>query len=131
MQKSILLVEDEDSIRMSYTTMIRNAGLQIEEAADGALALQKIKFHSFRLVLLDIKMPIVSGIDVLIEINKSYKKNVHSIAFLTNYDPETIPELVNLYETVDNNPKKLKIFEHFIKSMTDPDDLVAKIKNLI
>jgi YesN/AraC family two-component response regulator len=68
MQPKILVVDDEQDIRERLVNFIsRKISCSLEEAADGSQALEKLKKGGFDLVLLDIKMPGLSGIDVMKE----------------------------------------------------------------
>ena len=66
--KKILLVEDEERIRKIINIIIRGEDIEIDEAEDGALALEKIKKNTYDLVILDIMIPEIDGFGVLEEI---------------------------------------------------------------
>jgi len=61
----ILLVEDKDSLRQMLATAIRKAGYTVDEAADGPLAAEKIRKQPYHLVITDLRLPNLSGIDIL------------------------------------------------------------------
>ncbi len=58
---SILVVEDEAKLASAVADALRDAGYLVEHAADGELALTKIKSQSFDLVICDLKMPRMDG----------------------------------------------------------------------
>jgi DNA-binding response OmpR family regulator len=60
----ILNVEDNDAARHAKTRLLINAGFRVEEAADGAQALELVAKLQPSLVLLDMKLPDVSGTEV-------------------------------------------------------------------
>ena len=62
---AILVVDDESSIRENLERLLRSSGYEPVGAADGQEALDRASEREFELVLLDIKMPVLSGIDVL------------------------------------------------------------------
>ena len=70
----ILIVEDEASIRRVLVKILseEDKSHEIYEAEDGLIALNKIKKENFDLVLCDIKMPKMDGIEVL-EFTKKIK----------------------------------------------------------
>ena len=68
--KSILIVDDEPSVRDSLK-MILKLDYQVHTAADGTEALQSIQQDKIDLVALDLKMPGLSGIEVLQRIKKN------------------------------------------------------------
>lgn len=60
----ILVVDDEAMIRLTLDMLLRRRGYDVVVAADGAEALALLKQHLFNLVLLDLTMPGISGLDV-------------------------------------------------------------------
>jgi DNA-binding NtrC family response regulator len=65
---AILLIDDEKSIRNVLRDILQHEGYRIEEAADGEQGLQKLAAQPFDLVLCDIKMPKMDGLEVLQQI---------------------------------------------------------------
>lgn len=61
----ILIIDDEKAIRKTLTEILSFEGYKIEEAADGEEGLKKFKERTFDLVLCDIKMPKLDGIEFL------------------------------------------------------------------
>ena len=62
-QSSVLVVDDEFSLREVLRISLAGSGFAIEEARNGEEALGTVRGHLFDLVLLDINMPGISGID--------------------------------------------------------------------
>lgn len=69
-QYRILIADDEDVIRFVLHEALQKEGYEIEEAAHGEEAVLKVRNTSFDLVILDIKMPRMDGIEALKEIQK-------------------------------------------------------------
>jgi CheY-like chemotaxis protein/anti-sigma regulatory factor (Ser/Thr protein kinase) len=61
----VLIVDDDDATRQGLRTLLGNAGFTVDEARDGASALAKIDQHRFKVVLLDMQLPGIAGVDVL------------------------------------------------------------------
>ncbi|MEO5946540.1 MAG: sigma-54 dependent transcriptional regulator [Chitinophagaceae bacterium] len=61
----ILIIDDEKAIRKTLTEILTFEGYKIDEAADGEEGLKKFKEKTFDLVLCDIKMPKMDGIEFL------------------------------------------------------------------
>jgi len=62
----ILVVDDSRMLRMGISRSLRKLGVQhIEEAADGMAALERLEREPFDLMLLDMEMPLMDGLDVL------------------------------------------------------------------
>jgi len=69
----LLVVDDEKNIRMLFKEELEEEGYQVEAASNGLEALEKLKGSSFDLVVLDIKMPGMDGIQALNEIKNLNK----------------------------------------------------------
>lgn len=72
MNKKILLIEDDASGRELALFNLKKAGYIVEAAANGSQGLDALKNQPFDLVVTDVEMPGISGIDVLKEIKKQY-----------------------------------------------------------
>jgi len=70
----ILLADDEKHIRLIFKEELEEEGYRIDLASDGFEALEKLKGQRFDLVVLDIKMPGMDGIQTLNEIKKLNKE---------------------------------------------------------
>ena len=70
--KHILLVDDESSIRMLLRDVLETEGLVIHEAENGEEALKIIQTTVIELVVSDLLMPGLSGVDLLTEIKETY-----------------------------------------------------------
>ena len=72
--KKILVVDDEESIRFLYQEELEEDGFEVEVAANGEEALQKLPRFKPDLVTLDIKMPGMNGIETLKKIRETERK---------------------------------------------------------
>jgi two-component system, OmpR family, alkaline phosphatase synthesis response regulator PhoP len=64
MNESILIVEDEEGLRMTLSDRLQSEGYVVELAADGEEGVNKATSLTFDLVILDIMLPHRSGFDV-------------------------------------------------------------------
>ena len=71
MAKNILVVEDNDDLRQIFASIIRFSGYQISEARSGSEAIEQVVFAKPNLVLLDLGLRDMSGIDVARTIKKN------------------------------------------------------------
>ena len=71
-KKSILVVDDEESIRISLKRMLEKENFQVTTAENGSLALKKLANHPYDLVLTDIMMGDISGLKLLENIKEKY-----------------------------------------------------------
>lgn len=85
MNEKVLIVDDDNEIRNVVSIYLKNEGYEVLQAENGYEALEIIKAESIDLVLLDIMMPKINGIEVCNEIRKNY---VMPIIFLSAKDGE-------------------------------------------
>lgn len=69
---SILLIEDEASIRLLYDKLLTQNGHVVVTASDGLEALKKIKQREFDLIITDLIMPVMEGLETIREVKKLY-----------------------------------------------------------
>ena len=81
MNKHILLVEDEEALRMTLSDRFESEGYQIECAADGKAGYEVAMRGSYDLILLDVMLPKKNGFDVCRDLRKA--GNVIPILMLT------------------------------------------------
>jgi len=67
----ILVVEDNPDVLIIIQTALREGGYEVVTAAGGEEALDKVKEHDFDLILTDLAMPRVSGVDVISTLKNS------------------------------------------------------------
>jgi nitrogen regulation protein NR(I) len=66
----VLVVDDEASMRFLLREVMSREGFRVEEAADGAEAVRKVREEFYDLVVLDVKMPGMDGLEALAEIKR-------------------------------------------------------------
>src|SRR3954471_19084961 len=72
MKSRVLVVDDEESIREFLEIMLRKEGYEVTCAEDGQKALELIKKKSFDLVISDLQMPNMTGIELLRHVKDQY-----------------------------------------------------------
>ena len=65
MKKKVLVVDDEENIRLLFKEELEEEGYEVDTASNGLEALEKVKAASFDVIVLDIKMPVMDGIQAL------------------------------------------------------------------
>ncbi len=83
MGAKLLVVDDEEKVRIYLSRLLVHRGYQVETAADGASAIEKLTHQEVDVVLLDIIMPGMSGMEVLPQL-KRLKPNVQVIMLTGN-----------------------------------------------
>jgi PAS domain S-box-containing protein len=79
----ILVVDDEPSIRTLLKEILTDEGYQVETADNGEAALKLIESEKYNLILLDIKLPDMSGFDLYHQLDRVDKSLRQRIAFIT------------------------------------------------
>lgn len=91
----ILVVDDEEDMRWTFTNLLENEGYTVESLADGPSAIQRIQKNDIDLVLLDIRIPNMDGIQILEKLKSI--KNTLPVIVITGYgNPETAANVMKL-----------------------------------
>ncbi len=115
----ILVVEDDQDLNRAYGIILRHEGHQVVAAFDGQEALDKLADFTPDLILLDLLMPVMGGLEFLQQWS-SMKKNPHAkVLIFTNM--ENSPEVAEAY--------KLGAHRCIIKSWTAPHNLAKVISD--
>ncbi|MBN1383290.1 MAG: response regulator [Elusimicrobia bacterium] len=130
MEYKILAVDDEREIRELLSAELEQQGYVISTAKDGKECLEKIKDEKFDLILLDLQMPKLSGLQTLIEIKK-IEPNVDVIIMTAHATVSTAVESLktNAYDYV-TKPFNFDELKHKIKKCLEKD-FIEKPKILI
>jgi len=115
---SILIVDDEAAVRDSLKSWFEKDGYQADSAFDAVDALKKLSARSWDVVLLDIKMPSISGMELL--------QRVREI------DPDIMCIMITAYASVETAVEALKggAFDYVVKPV-DPDDLTRIVRRAV
>jgi DNA-binding response OmpR family regulator len=70
----VLVVDDEKNIRLTIAQSLEKLGLEVDDAVNGEEALQKNRQQAYQLMLLDLKLPGMDGMEVLRQVRESHKK---------------------------------------------------------
>jgi len=74
--KKILVVDDEFKDLEQMKKLLEKAGYATETATNGAKALDLLKKHDFDMILIDVRMPVLSGQDLLMLLREKLNNNV-------------------------------------------------------
>ena len=95
MKIKILLVENDKFIRDSFSERLKNNKYEVSSAEDGEEAIDKIAADDFDVVITDIRIPKVNGIEVL-KFTKKNKPKTKVIMMNTYVSQEAINEIIEL-----------------------------------
>jgi DNA-binding NtrC family response regulator len=130
MAQTILVVDDERAIRNTLSEILGFEGFVIDEAADGAEAIKKIKENNYECIICDIKMPKMDGIEVL-EQTKELKPDIPFIVISGHGNIETAVEAVKkgAFDFI-SKPPDLNRLLITIRNAMDKKSLVTETKQL-
>jgi two-component system response regulator FlrC len=114
--RKILIVDDEEGMRIALSEALSRAGFETACCVDGIDAVSKLKSAKFSMVITDIKMPKMDGLDVLKEVKR--------------LSPETPVVMITAYGTVDNAVEAMKegACDYLLKPFSF-ENLVEIVKN--
>ncbi|MBT8048468.1 MAG: response regulator [Xanthomonadales bacterium] len=108
---SILIVDDEEVVRHSHLRSLADTGCYTETAEDGHKALHVMEQHPFDVVLLDLSMPGLDGMDVLKTIKNRW--------------PECEVVVITGYPTIESAKEAVRLgANNYIAKPVGPDDVI-------
>ena len=117
----ILIIEDDTLISKMYSEKFSRDGFEVEVARHGQDGLEKLKARPPDLVILDIMMPGISGLQVVDEMKRDPRLEKIPIIVLSNLSEQ---------EDIDK-AKKRGVNEYLIKSDLDPEDVSLAVKKYL
>ncbi len=130
MSQTILIIDDEKAIRRTLTDILSFEGFTIDEAADGAEGIKKIKENNYDCILCDIKMPKMDGMEVLTAAREE-KPDIPFIMISGHGNIETAVEAVKkgAFDFI-SKPPDLNRLLITIRNAMDKKSLVTETKQL-
>jgi len=119
MAQKLLVIEDDQFLRELYDELLREEGYDVELAVDGEEGLNKVLKGGYDLILLDIMLPKIDGLEILRRVkDKPPEKPNGTIVLLTNLGQDSIiKEGFNLGAS-----------GYLIKSAMNPDQVLSEVK---
>lgn len=116
--KKILVIDDEAIVRLSCERTLIPEGYHVQSVASGSEGLKLLEQESFPVVLLDLKMPDMDGIEVLSKIKK--------------IQPKSKVIMITGYSTVETAVKALKLgAANYIEKPFSPAKLLEAVNEVI
>lgn len=119
--QSILIVEDESSLNEAYQIILANAGYDIYSAFDGQEALEVVAQKEPSLILLDLRMPVMDGLEFMKQYIANHPKGKTKIIVFSNYDMQT--EVDEAF--------KLGADRYILKAWASPKELLRLVKDTL
>jgi CheY-like chemotaxis protein len=118
---SVLIIEDDPLVSRMYQTVFEFEGFDVELARNGEEGLEKLKKNKPKMVLLDVMMPKMSGIEVLQEMKADPKTKNIPVVVLTNLSGDKDAE----------KALELGAVKFIVKSKNRPKQIVAQIREIL
>jgi DNA-binding response OmpR family regulator len=118
----VFIIDDDPLIIRMYQTKFQNQGYDVETAADGDEALKKVLNIKPDIILLDIMMPKVNGLEVLKNLKGNKDTKLIPVIILTN---------LGLSEADEQKSIELGAVTYIIKANYTPAEIVAKVKEIL
>ncbi|RJQ48878.1 MAG: sigma-54-dependent Fis family transcriptional regulator [Nitrospiraceae bacterium] len=116
--KRILVIDDEPIVRTSCMRALQYEGYEVMLAGSGNEGLDMLNKGSFELVLLDLKMPDMDGMEVLMKIKEQW--------------PGTKVVMITGYSTVETAVQALRLGAYnFVEKPFTPDTLLSAVREVM
>jgi two-component system, NtrC family, response regulator AtoC len=119
MNKSVLIVDDDEMMRSFLSTVLREEGYIVEEAKDGKEGLAKFLGYDFDLAITDLKMPDMTGLDLMLQCRKT--------------KCGTLWIIITAYGSVSNAVEAIKAgaSDYLTKPLQSPDELRHVVRRVL
>lgn len=116
MSVSVLIVDDEEGIRNSLAAYLKLEGYKVSTAEDGEEAIKKVRESKHNIVLLDINMPVMDGIETL--------KAIKAVDFSTQVI------MITAYSTFDKTMRSLEFgaSDYILKPFEDLSEILHLVR---
>jgi DNA-binding response OmpR family regulator len=121
MSHTVLVVEDTELLRRMYSDRLAQDGHRVLQAADGLAALSVLREETPDLILLDLVMPNVSGLEVLDAIKKDPRLADIPVLILTNLGEESDIE----------RGMAMGALDYLIKNDVRPNDIAQRVTSIV
>lgn len=116
----IIIVDDSPSLRNLVTSTLLSTNHQVDDAADGLAALKKLELKQYDLIISDINMPGIDGIEL-----------VKKIRALANYKYSPILLLTTEFSPEKKGEAKSAGATGWLEKPLDPEKLIATIERML
>ncbi|MEJ2745746.1 MAG: response regulator, partial [bacterium] len=116
--ESVLIVDDEESIRKTLSILLKRNGFRVDEATDGMEAFEMMANSPYDLVIADLNMPAMGGIDLLKRVKEG------------SGDTEVI--ILTAYGAIQSAVEAIKLGAYdYLTKPFEPKDIMIKVRNAI
>jgi DNA-binding response OmpR family regulator len=118
---TVLIIEDDELLREIYSTKFELEGFEVTTASDGREGLQKASAITPDIILVDMIMPRMSGLDFL----RAYRPAAaHATPKMVVMSNKSSPSEIN-------QAKALGVMDYLIKAQHTPEEIVLKVRHYL
>ena len=122
-KRKILVVDDEKALRGALRDKLESEGFDVLEAKDGNEGLNKALAEHPDLILLDVMMPKMDGIEVMKKLQEDkWGKNANMIMLTNVSDP------IKVAEATETGSKNMTVYDYMIKSDWKLEEVVERVR---
>ena len=128
----ILVVDDDDFIRMMMVQALKSEGYEVEESTDGADAIAKLGCNDYDIVVTDVVMPNQSGVSVgeFIKRNALHTAVLAVSAFSTDEEGGVLDFANYFADDTLKKPFEKEVFLKAVKNISPGNDIESALQNL-
>ena len=119
--KKIAIIEDDIALASMYEFKLKSSGYEVRIARDGREGLELIKEFDPVLILLDLRMPVMNGDEMLEKVRATEEGASLRVIILTNISRDEAPM----------NLRFLRVDRYIVKAHHTPSQVLAVIKEII
>lgn len=128
----VLVVEDDPSIRRLVVAAFKRQGLSVATAIDGMEAIERLRDHHFRVLLLDLMMPRVSGWEVIDWLKEDGRRKPQSVIVVSAANREVFGELEpGVVNAIVFKPFDVAELTAYVKACCGPTRRDRRVKRMI
>lgn len=117
----ILIVEDDEPIRNLYALKLRQEGYDIITAENGSVGFKLARQHVPDMILLDLRMPVMSGDEMLAKLRATDWGSSIRVIILTNISKNEAPHALRFYH----------VDRYIVKVHQTPSQVVAMVREVL
>ena len=119
--KKIIVVEDEEYLRDLYIQILQEEGFSVDSAEDGEIGFDKLSKNTYDLVLLDVILPKMDGLQILEKLSKMGDRKFDNTVLLTNLGQDLV-----VAKALDYGVRG-----YMIKSDYTPEEMINEVKGYL
>lgn len=121
MPPKVLIIEDEQFIRDIYKRQLEKNGIAVDGFSNGTEGLQALSQNKYDIILLDIMLPDLNGLEILKQIKQNTSSQNIPVIMLTNLGQDEVIK----------QGFALGAQGYFIKASYTPDQIAHEVKNIL